>query len=512
MSAQELNAATVESAEQAGGAAPATPKRRGNRLRIALGVIVICQLMVIIDGTVVNVALAKIQEDLDFSASGLAWVQSAYSLAFGGLLLLGGRAGDMFGRLRLFIGGLALFTLASLAAGLAPSAGALIAARAAQGVGGAFAAPASLALLATTFKDGTERQRALGVFSMIAGLGLTLGLILGGLLSTASWRWVFVINVPFGIGVIALARPFLQDTPRHPARFDVAGAAVSTAGTASLVYGFTRAAADGWSDGLAVAMLAVGIVLLLGFLAIEANVSQPIMPLRLFGERSRAGAYINMLFMSGAMGGLFFFLSLFIQRVLDLSPLQTGLAFVPMAAVQFGGARTAPKLVARFGPKAVTIAGTLAAMVSAIWLTRLDGTSTYPGGLVGPLILLGLGVGLAFMPLNMVILAGLPPRDTGSASGLLQCLQQVGLAVGIAVLTTVYSTSLRDSAHHPNPALSPQEQLHHNLGEGIADSFVVLVAFLAVALTVAALVFTRRPRPAPAVAVSASPQSTRSDS
>ncbi|EFC83363.1 MFS transporter [Parafrankia sp. EUN1f] len=511
MSAQELDTVAAESAGQVGDVASAAPARRDNRLRIALGVIVICQLMVIIDGTIVNVALAKIQKDLDFSPSSLAWIQSAYSLAFGGLLLLGGRAGDVFGRLRLFIGGLALFTLASLAAGLAPSAGALITARAAQGVGAAFAAPASLALLATTFKDGTERQRALGVFSMIAGLGLTLGLILGGLLSTASWRWVFVINVPFGIGVIALARPFLQDTPRHPARFDVAGAAVSTAGMVSLVYGFIRAASDGWSDGLAVAMLAAGVVLLLGFLAIEANVGQPIMPLRLFGARSRAGAYINMLFLSAAMGSTFFFLSLFIQRVLDLSPLQTGLAFLPMAAVQFGSARTAPKLVARLGPKAVIMAGTLVAMVAALWLTQLDGTTTYPGGLVGPLILVGLGIGLAFMPLNMVILAELPPRDTGSASGLLQCLQQIGLAVGIAVLTTVYSTSLRDSAHHPNPALSPQEQLHHDLGKGIAASFVVLVAFIAVALAVTVLVFKRRPRPVPAVAVPASPQSTSSD-
>ncbi|WP_242419563.1 MFS transporter, partial [Frankia sp. CpI1-P] len=268
--------------------------------------------MVIIDATIVNIALARIQSSLHFSASSLAWVQSAYSLAFGGLLLLGGRAGDVFGRLRLFIGGLALFTLASLAA-----------ARAAQGVGAALAAPASLALLATTFTEGPERRRALGVFSMIAGLGLTLGLILGGLLTTASWRWVFVINVPVGIAVIALARPFLNETPRHPARFDVAGAIVSTAGMTSLVYGFIRAASEGWSDSLTVVTLAVGVVFLLGFLFVEARAEQPIMPLRLFAERLRAGAYTNMLLMSAAMGSFFFFLSIFLQKVLDLSPLRT---------------------------------------------------------------------------------------------------------------------------------------------------------------------------------------------
>ncbi len=499
MSAQELNATTTRGADRV--AEASSEERRRRRLQIALGVIVTCQLMVIIDATIVNIALARIQSSLHFSASSLAWVQSAYSLAFGGLLLLGGRAGDIFGRLRLFIGGLALFTLASLAAGLAPTAGALVAARAAQGVGAAFAAPASLALLATTFTEDPERQRALGAFSMIAGLGLTLGLILGGLLTTASWRWVFVINVPVGIAVIALARPFLTETPRHPAQFDVTGAIVSTAGMTSLVYGFIRAASDGWSDSLTVVTLAAGVGLLLGFLLIEARAEQPIMPLRLFAERLRAGAYTNMLLMSAAMGSCFFFLSIFLQKVLDLSPLRTGLAFLPMALVQFGGARTAPKLVARFGPKAITAVGTASALVSAVWLTQLDGASSYPGGVVGPLILLGLGIGLAFMPLNMVILAGLPLRDTGSASDLLQCLQQIGLAVGIAVLTTVYGTSLRNSADHPDAGLDPQAQVqvqvHHELARGIATSFIVLVAFIAVAFVVAVFVFKNR-RPAAA--------------
>lgn len=499
MSAQELNATTTRGADRVAEASSEEHRRR--RLQIALGVIVTCQLMVIIDATIVNIALAKIQSSLHFSASSLAWVQSAYSLAFGGLLLLGGRAGDIFGRLRLFIGGLALFTLASLVAGLAPTAGALVAARAAQGVGAAFAAPASLALLATTFAEGPERQRALGAFSMIAGLGLTLGLILGGLLTTASWRWVFVINVPVGIAVIALARPFLTETPRHPAQFDVTGAIVSTAGMTSLVYGFIRAASDGWSDSLTVVTLAAGVGLLLGLPLIEARAEQPIMPLRLFAERLRAGAYTNMLLMSAAMGSFFFFffLSIFLQKVLDLSPLRTGLAFLPMALVQFGGARTAPKLVARFGPKAITAVGTASALVSAVWLTQLDGASSYPGGVVGPLILLGLGIGLAFMPLNMVILAGLPLRDTGSASDLLQCLQQIGLALGIAVLTTVYGTSLRNSADHPDAGLDPQVQVqvHHELAHGIATSFIVLVAFIAVAFVVAVFVFKNR-RPAAA--------------
>jgi EmrB/QacA subfamily drug resistance transporter len=464
------------------------------RLTIALGVIVACQLMVIVDGTIVNVALPSIQRGLGFSPSDLAWVQSAYSLAFGGLLLLGGRAGDAFGRLRMFIGGMAVFTAASLLAGLAWTAGVLVAARVVQGAGAAFAAPASLSLLAATFREGPERVRALGVFSMVAGLGLTIGLILGGMLTTASWRWVFIINIPVGLATMALARPFLRETPRHFARFDIGGAILSIGAVTSLVYGFIHASSDGWSDPLTEALFAAGAALLVGFIAQESRASRPIMPLGLFGQRVRAGAYTNMLILSGGLGSTFFFSSIFLQDVAGFGPLRTGVAFLPMALTQFTCARLAPRLVPRFGPKAITTAGVLPILASGIWLTQLTAHSPYLTHVLGPLILLGAGVGLAFMPLNMVILAAVPPRDTGSASGLLQCMQQIGIALGIAVLTTVYGTTLRDHAH-AHPGDTAPAARHEAIADGVANAFVVTAILFACALLVATLVIKARKPP-----------------
>jgi EmrB/QacA subfamily drug resistance transporter len=447
--------------------------RRRRRLAIALAVIVTCQLMVIVDASIVNIALPRIQRGLGFSPAGLAWVVSAYSLAFGGLLLPGGRAGDAFGRLRMFTGGLAVFTAASLVAGLAPDAGLLIAARVAQGAGAAFAAPASLSLLAANFAEGPERRRALGVFSMVAGLGLTVGLILGGLLTAVSWRWVFIVNVPIGAATIALARQFLTETPRHPARFDMAGALGSALGTTAVVYGFIRAASSGWSDRWTLTAFSIGTMALIAFVLIEMRAEQPILPLGLLAQRLRAGAYANMLLLSASMAGTLFFASIFAQDVLRFSPLRTGLAFLPMAVLQFACARTAPRLVPRLGPKRLTAAGTALLLGSGIWLTGITAASSYAGSLLGPLILWGAGIGLTFMPLNMVILAGLPPKDTGSASGLLQCLQQVGVALGVAVLTTVYGTSMRHSA----------DKAH-----AIASAFIVAPALSGAALLVALLV------------------------
>jgi EmrB/QacA subfamily drug resistance transporter len=415
------DAVTTPTAQDVPAAAREDARRRRS---LALAVIVACQLMVIVDASIVNIALPRIQQGLHFSPAGLAWVVSAYSLAFGGLLLPGGRAGDTYGRLRMFTVGLAVFTAASLLAGLSPDAGLLIAARVAQGAGAAFAAPASLSLLAANFAEGSERRRALGVFSMIAGLGLTIGLILGGLLTAVSWRWVFIVNVPVGVAAIGLARPVLTETPRHPARFDMAGALSSVLGTTAVVYGFIRAASGGWLDGWTLAAFGTGIVALAVFVLLEARAKQPLLPPGLLAQRMRAGAYANMLLLPAAMAGSLFFCSIFAQDVLRFSPLRTGLAFLPMAALQFACARTAPRLVPRLGPKRLIAAGTALLLAAGIWLTGLTAASTYPGGLLGPLIVWGAGIGLTFMPLNMVILAGLPPKDTGSASGLLQCLQQ----------------------------------------------------------------------------------------
>ncbi|SNQ48333.1 Drug resistance transporter, EmrB/QacA subfamily [Frankia canadensis] len=476
---------------------PAAEARHRRRLAVALALIVTCQLMVVVDGTIVNVALPKITEDLSLSTSGAAWVQVGYSLAFGGLLLLGGRAGDAFGRRRLFVGGLVVFTLASLAAGLAGNAEMLIAARAVQGAGAAFAAPASLALLATTFADGPARHRALGVFSMMAGLGLTLGLILGGLLATASWRWVFFINLPFGAATALLAPRFLKDTPRHSARFDVGGAITSALGVASLAYGFIRAASDGWSDGLTLSAFGAAAVLLVAFALIERGAEQPIVAYRLLGQRTRAAAYTNMLLLGAAMGGVMLYMSVFVQQVLGFSVLRAGLAFLPMAALQFVCARTAPTMMTKLGGKRLTTIGTVMLAGAAVWLVLLDDRSSYPASVLGPLLLFGVGIGLTFMPLNSVILAGLPPQATGSASGLLQCLQQVGSTMGVAVLTTVYGTSLRDSAAHPVPGLSPAAQLRHAWAEGIASAMYVPAALAAAAVVLAVVVIRDPARSAP---------------
>ncbi|CAO5251466.1 DHA2 family efflux MFS transporter permease subunit [Frankia sp. AgKG'84/4] len=491
MTSQDQRAAPVEPGRVAVAeptADPAADSRQHRRLAIALGVIVTCQLMVVVDGTIVNVALPQITKDLPLSPTSAAWVQVGYSVAFGGLLLLGGRAGDAFGRRRLFVGGLIVFTLASLVAGLAANAEMLIAARAVQGAGAAFAAPASLALLATTFTDGPARHRALGVFSMMAGLGLTIGLILGGLLATASWRWVFFINLPFGAALVYLAPRYLKEPPRHRARFDIGGAVTSALGVAALAYGFIRASSDGWSDSFTLGAFGIAAVLLVTFALIERGAEQPIVAYKLLGQRSRAAAYTNMLLLGAAMGGTMLYMSIFIQQVLDFSVLQAGLAFLPMAVVQFICARTAPKLMSRLGGKRLTAIGTVPLVAAAAWLVLLDDSSNYLTSVLGPLLLFGVGIGLAFMPLNSTILAGLPPQATGSASGLLQCLQQVGSTMGVAVLTTVYGTSLRHSADHPVPGLGTAEQLRHAWADGVSAAMYVPAILAALAFLLAAFV------------------------
>jgi EmrB/QacA subfamily drug resistance transporter len=462
-------------------AVPAPPTEPPNgrsprRTAIALAVIVTCQLMVALDGNIVNIALPKIQADLQFSSAGLAWVFSAYALAFGGLLL-GGRAADILGRRRMFVIGLTVVILASLLGGIAPSPGLLIAARALQGVGFAFAAPAALSLLATTFKEGPERNRALGAFSMVAGLGITLGLILGGLLTMASWRQVFFVNIPIGLVTALLAKPYLAETERHPARFDIPGALTSTLGMTAVVYGFIHASTAGWGDTLTVASFVVGVVVLAAFGLIEARTVQPLLPLRVLAERVRTGAYLNFLLLLATMGGTYFLLSLFVQQALGFSPLVAGLAFLPMAAAQFTATRTAPKLIPKFGAKPVLTVGVVLMLADSVWLTRLTPSTGYALGLLAPLVFLGAGLGFAFVPLNITILAGLPRQDIGAASGLLQALQQVGLSLGVAILATIHESALL--------AGKPQ-------ATGIADAVIAAVAFAVVALLLCLLMIKQK--------------------
>jgi EmrB/QacA subfamily drug resistance transporter len=472
-----------------------TAPRAARRASIALGVIVTCQLMVALDGNIVNIAVPKIQKDLGFSSAGLAWVFSAFSLAFGGLLLLGGKLSDMLGRRRMFVTGLTLVVLASLLGGIAFDPGVLIAARAAQGVGFAISAPAALSLLVVTFAEGPERNRALGVFSTVAGLGITLGLILGGLLTTASWRLVFFVNVPIGIGTILLSRPYLNETPRHPSPLDLFGALTSALGMTALVYGFIHTSDAGWSDAVTLASFAVGVVLLAAFVAIESRVSRPILPLRLLAVASRSGAYTTFLLLLASMGGSYFLLSLYVQDALGFGPFKAGLAFLPMAVAQFLTARNAPKLIAKYGPRPVLLTGIVLMMVDSGWLTLMTADTGYFAGLFGPLLLLGAGLGLAFVPLNMTVMAGLAPRDTGSASGLLQSLQQIGLSVGVAILATIYSTTLRD--HPPGPGTGARAR--DALADGLSSAVVAAAAFAVAALLIAFITVRPKP-PAPAPA------------
>jgi EmrB/QacA subfamily drug resistance transporter len=445
---------------------------------ITLAAIVGFQLMLVVDITIVNVALPTIQRDLDFSTANLSWVSNAYTLAVGGLLLLGGRAGDVLGRRRVFIVGVALFTVASLAGGFALTGGWLVATRALQGVGAALAGPSTMALLVNNFREGTERHRALGVFAAVSGGGGSLGIIVGGILTEwASWRWVMFINVPIGLAILLLTPRFVREADRRPGRLDIPGALISSAGLTALTYGFIHGASDGWTDPLTIIAFAAAVVLLVVFAVVESRTSRPILPLGLFSGFLRAGAYLNMFLLAAAMIGVFYFLTLFMQNTLSFSPVQTGLGFLAMTVPMFAAARWAPLLLARFGAKWLAVAGTVPVIASMAWLIRLSEHSSFLADLLGPLLLIGIGVGLTFMPLNAIILATVEPQDIGSASGLLQAVQRVGSSLGLAVLVAV-------AAHADTTSFAGQA----------ASAFLVATVLAVLALLVT--VFVVRPRPA----------------
>jgi EmrB/QacA subfamily drug resistance transporter len=410
---------------------------------IALTIILTCQMMLVLDATVMNVALPRIQSALHFSPTDLSWVMSAYTLSFGGLLLLGGRAGDILGRRRMFVAGITLFTVASLAGGLAPTSGALIAARIAQGVGAAMAGPSTIALITTTFTEARARVRALALLSAMASSGFAIGLIVGGLLTQyASWRWVMFINVPFGAAAVLLAPRFVVEPPRHPARLDLAGAFTGTAGVGALVFGLIHAAENGWSTATTVISIAAGAVLLGVFLAVQARREHPLLPLRLFADRNRAAGYANFFLGPAAMMSMFFFLTQYLQDVSGFDALATGLAFMPMAVAMFSTTRIVPMLLHRVGPRPLALTGTSIMVVGLVWLTQLGTTTGYATGLLAPMVLMGFGGGLAFVPLSPVIFASVPPQDAGAAGGVLQTMQQTGSTLGLAVLVTVYGAAL----------------------------------------------------------------------
>jgi EmrB/QacA subfamily drug resistance transporter len=477
---------------------------------VALTVIAACQLMVVLDATIVNIALPHIQTALSFSTTDLSWVLSAYTLTFGGLLLLGGRAGDILGRRRVFLAGILLFTLASLLGGFAQEPWQLLAARALQGVGGAIASPTSLALVTTTFPEGPERNRAFGVFAAVSAGGGAIGLLAGGMLTEwLDWRWVLFVNVPIGVLIAVLTPLYISESERHPGRFDIAGALTSTGGMAALVYGFIRASEDGWRDTFTLGSFAAAVVLLAVFVAIESRAPEPIIPLRMFAERNRAGTYVIMLGLAAAMFGMFFFIVQFVQNVLGFSPIESGLGFLPVTVAIIVAAGLSQRFLPRFGPKPFMVTGSALTGLGLGWLTFIQTDSSYLSGVLGPMLLFGFGMGLNFVTLTLTAVSGVAPKEAGAASGLLNASQQVGGSLGLSILVTVFGTASRNEAEKQLPSfmakadegqlaafkeshLLPDPWGDLVLTQGISTAFAAAVAMAGLALATALLVIRVR--------------------
>jgi EmrB/QacA subfamily drug resistance transporter len=456
-----------------------------------LVIVLVSYLIIVLDISIVITALPRIRLGLGFTEVGLSWVQSAYTLAFGGLLLLGARAGDILGRRRMFIVGLALFTLASLGVGSAVSACWLLASRALQGVGAAILAPSTLALLSTNFPEGAERTRAVAYYGAVAGIGSSLGLVLGGVLADwISWRIGFFINLPIGTALLFATLRYVDETERHSGRFDIFGAVTSTLGMTGLVYGIVRSASAGWSGPLALASISASVVLLASFVIIEGRAPQPILPLRLFASRERSGAYAARLLFLGAMMGFWFFTTQFLQVVGGFSPFQAGLAFLPMTIVNFGIALMVPKLTKRWGNGRLLAGGLAVTLIGMTWLSRISVDSAYLTAVAPPMILIGVGQGGALSPLTAAGIADVESRDAGAASGLVNVAHQLGGSLGLGVLVAVFAAVGSGS-------LEGHALLAHRISVALTAGSVMLG--LALALVVA---IVRRPgKPSPARAL-----------
>jgi len=488
----------------------AATKNNGRHLGVALLVIATAQLMVVLDATIVAVALAHIQTALHFSGSGVEWVVNAYTLTLGGLLLLGGRAGDLLGRRRMFVAGLLLFSAASLAGGFATSAAWLLAARAVQGAGGAIVAPSALALIATTFPEGPRRSRAMGVYSAMGVAGTVVGLIAGGVLVTyATWRWVLFVNVPIGIAAALAALAVLPAAPRRiGGRFDLPGAITGTAGVTALVYGLTNVTSSSgtsnWGAPHVVAALTAGAVLLAAFAVIETRSPHALLPVRLLRSRDRLGANLIVLGIGTAIYGMFIFLSLFVQDVWGYSALKTGVLFLPVTVMMLVGSLGAATLVPRVGARPLLLAGAATAAAGMYWLSRVTEHGTYLGGLLGPGLVIGAAFGLLIVPVTLVGLAGVPAGDYGAASSLLNAGRQVGGSIGLAVLGTVAWTVVAHSTRAqaaaaatgstgskgsrtatPLSAAWREAAYRHALAAGFDRAFLVAAAIAVLILVVA---------------------------
>ena len=484
--------------------APPTAAAPGTRrLGLALIVISMAQLMLVLDELIVNTALPHIQQALHFSGTSLEWVVTGYAVTFGGLLMLGGRAGDILGRRRMLSAGILVFSLASLLGGLATTSWLLITARVLQGAGAAIAAPAALSLITVTFPEGKQRTRALGVYAAMTGMGGGVGVVAGGLLTTyASWRWVFFVNVPLGALLAFGARVVLPESRRYPRRWDLPGAVTGTAGLALLIYGLTRGATgpDGishWGDTATILALTGAAAALTAFVAIEARSAQPLLPLWIFADRNRAGVYLILVCLASVFFGMFFFLTLFTQVVWGYSALRGGLAYLPFIGGFIVIAGVCTKLVTRVGARVPMTIGAVLAPASMFWLSRVHEHSHYVTGVMLPLLVFAITAGLIFVPLTMTLVAGISDEHAGIASSMFNAGQQVGGAVGLAVIGSVAWTIVNNHVRHAlarvpaghaaaagHAALAGSPLYHRALTAGVDVALTIGAAATVVALIV----------------------------
>jgi EmrB/QacA subfamily drug resistance transporter len=451
-----------------------TPTTKSDKTRwLVLAILVTAQFMVILDVAVVNVALPAIKSDLHFSQESLQWVITAYSILFGGTLLLGGRLADLLGRRRLFIVGVALFTASSLLSGLAWSEGSLIVSRGLQGLGGALLAPAALSILVTTFREGRERNIALGIWGAASGSGGAAGVLLGGVLTSyLSWSWIFYVNLPVGAAVLALTPVLLKESTASLAHrhFDVAGAASITAGLMVLVYAITRASESGWSEGTTVGLLAASVALIVAFVGIESRSPAPLLPLRIFRLRTLSAANATMLLIGSVTFSQFFLITLYLQEVLHYSPIKTGVAFITITVAIAAGSNFGQALTTRLGVRRVLTAGMLLSAAAGALYAQMpvDGryfTNVFPGLLLG-----GIGLALSFVPVTIASLTGVRPADAGVASGLINTSRQIGGSIGLAAVTTI-AASATTSYLRTHAAVDGSEALQH----GFQVAFYTLI-------------------------------------
>jgi EmrB/QacA subfamily drug resistance transporter len=454
---------------------------------LALAVIASAQLMVVLDATIVNIALPHMQRALHFSNTNLAWVLNSYTLVFGGLLLLGGRAGDLFGRRRMFMAGVLIFALASLAGGFAWDQGWLLAMRALQGVGGAIASPTALALVTTTFEEGPARNRAFGVYAAVSGAGAAIGLILGGVLTEwLSWRWVFFVNAPIGIALAAATPLVLTESSRaRIGRLALTDALTSTLGMGALVYGFIHAAStQSWTGATTIGSFVLAALLLTVFVVMQARSAQPLMPLRLFHNPTRVGAYTVMLIVGAAVFAMFFFLTQYVQKVMGFSPIKAGFAFLPVSAMIIVVAQVASRLVTKVPGRVLIAGGTLFAGVGLLYLSRLDVGSSYSAHVLPAILLIAVGMGMTFVPITLAAVTGVEAEDTGIASAMLNVGQQVGGTIGLAGLVTVFGHASRSYVQGHLRDFPPAQLAAHAFTHGadmafLAGAILAAIGFVA---------------------------------